>query len=557
MVYLTREQLEERLAALHEASLELVRDLSLDHVLKRIVSLAREQVGARYAALGVLDDEENLVRFIPVGMTKEQIRKTGHMPEGKGMIGAIQNERRTIRIPRIHEDARSSGFPAQHPPMESFLGVPILLGGQLLGQIYLTDKEDLPEFTETDEKVIETLAAYAAIAISNARLYGDVIDRDQALTQRNEDLALLNEMAADLTKSLEVDEIVERALQRAMDYLKVEAGEIYLNDSGSKTLRLVLHKGEAGAAFWSRDRFKPGEGFIGAVAETGKPLLSADFSKNMRFLRPAVIEAGFRCMACVPLVARENVVGVMCVASREAQYLDDRVINMLVAIGAWAGITIENALLHRGARRLAVMEERERIGMDLHDGIIQSIYSVGLALDYARYAVEDDPGMARGKIEQAIAGLNNAIRDIRSYILDLRPRQLRGEDLVSGLHRLVDEFRANSNTEVKMVVSDDILTDLPSDNASVLFHICQEAMANIAKHSRARRAEVRLWTTSERIILEILDDGQGFSPQQKENAIGHGLSNMKTRAHRVGGEVEINSETGKGTTVLAWVPRKE
>ncbi len=556
MVLLTREQLEERLAALHEASLELVRDLSLDHVLKRIVTLAREQVGAKYAALGVLDDDENLKHFIPVGMTEEEIRKTGHTPLGKGMIGAIQNERRTIRVSRISEDERSSGFPTHHPQMESFLGVPILLGEQLLGQIYLTDKEDYPEFTDTDEKVIETLAAYAAVALSNARLYGDVIDRDKALTQRNEDLALLNDMAADLTKSLEVDEIVARALQRAMDYLHMEAGEIYLNESGSKTMRLALHRGEAGAAFWSRERFKPGEGIVGAVAETGKPVLSAELAEDVRFLRPAVIEAGFRCMVSVPLVARENVVGVMCVASRAAQHLDGRVVQMLVSIGAWAGITIENALLHRSTRRLAVMEERERIGMDLHDGIIQSIYAVGLALDYARYAVEDDPGIALDKIEQAIAGLNNAIRDIRSYILDLRPRQLRGEDLIGGVHRLLHEFRANSNTEIKLVVSDDILTDLPPDNASVLFHICQEALANIAKHSHASRAEVRLWTTSERVILEVLDDGEGFSPKEKDSTIGHGLSNMKTRAHRVGGELEINSETGKGTTVLAWVPRK-
>lgn len=557
MVILTREQLEERLAALHEAGLELVRDLSIDHVLKRIVNLAREQVGAKYAALGVLDEDENMVRFIPVGMTREEIRKTGNVPEGKGMIGAIQNERRTIRVSSIGEDERSSGFPTQHPQMDSFLGVPILLGDQLLGQIYLTDKENYPEFTETDEKVIEMLAAYAAIAISNARLYGDVLVRDKALTQRNEDLALLNDMAADLTKSLEVDEIVARALKRAMDYLDVEAGEIYLSESGSKTMRLALHRGEAGAAFWSRDRFKPGEGIVGTVAETGKPLLSAELAKDTHFLRPAVIEAGFRCMVCVPLMARENVVGVMCVASRQVQHMDNRVVNMLVSIGAWAGITIENALLHRSARRLAVMEERERIGMDLHDGIIQSIYAVGLALDYARYAVEDNPDMALGKIEQAIDGLNNAIRDIRSYILDLRPRQLRGEDLISGLHRLLHEFRANSNTEVKLVVSDDILTDLPPDNASTLFHICQEALANIAKHARADKAEVRLWTTSERVLLEILDDGKGFSPREKDATIGHGLSNMQTRAHRVGGEMEVNSDSGKGTTVLAWVPRKE
>ncbi|MEJ2304125.1 MAG: GAF domain-containing protein [Anaerolineales bacterium] len=192
MVLLTREQLEERLLALHEASLELVRNLSLDKLLERIVHLARQQVGARYAALGVVDEQGDLVRFIPAGMTPEEIHKTGHQPEGKGMIGVVQQERRTIRIPDISKDPRGSGFPKEHPRMKSFLGVPIMLGERLLGELYLTDKEDHSEFTETDEQVIEMLAAYAAVAISNAQLYKGMKDRDEAITRRNEDLALVN-----------------------------------------------------------------------------------------------------------------------------------------------------------------------------------------------------------------------------------------------------------------------------------------------------------------------------------------------------------------------------
>jgi GAF domain-containing protein len=158
MVVLSREQIEERLVALHRASLELVSNLSLETVLERIVNLAREQAGARYAALGVINEEGELEKFIPVGISPQEAQRMGHPPRGLGLIGAIRRERRTIRIAEISQDERSVGFPPHHPPMSSFLGVPIMQGDQLLGQIYLTDKIDYPIFTEDDAIVIETLA---------------------------------------------------------------------------------------------------------------------------------------------------------------------------------------------------------------------------------------------------------------------------------------------------------------------------------------------------------------------------------------------------------------
>jgi two-component system sensor histidine kinase DevS len=557
MVLLTREQLEERLLALHEASLELVRNLSLDKLLERIVHLAREQAGARYAALGVVDERGDLVRFIPAGMTPEEVDKTGHQPEGKGMIGVVQQERRTIRIPDISKDPRSSGFPKEHPRMKSFLGVPIMLGERLLGELYLTDKEDHSEFTETDEQVIEMLAAYAAVAISNAQLYKGMKDRDEAITRRNEDLALVNHLAATLASYMEVDEILEQTLTRVMEHLEVEAGEIFLTEEGRHRLRLALHRGEAANAFWTRERFQFGEGYVGIVAQTGKALTSENPQKDLRYLRPAVVKAGFRSVACVPLTARGSVVGVMSVATRRERHFEEREVELLLAIGTWAGLSIENARLHRQGQRLAVLEERERIGMDLHDGIIQSIYGVGLALDLARVSVEDDPKMARMKIEQAIDGLNNSIRDIRSYILDLRPRQFRGEDLMVGLQKLVDEFSANASAKANLVGPKDGFVALPTANATALFHICQEALANVAKHARATRTDIRLWATNNRVLLEVSDDGMGFDLHKMNATLGHGLSNMQARVYKVGGDVEINSAPGDGTTVIAWVPKRE
>lgn len=555
MVILTRQQLEERLTTLHQASLELVGVLSLDEVLQRIVDLARVQAGARYAALGLIGRDGQIDRFIPVGMTSEQIDQIGDLPEGKGMLGALMDERRSIRVPEISADPRSGGFPAHHPVMHPFLGVPIISGENLLGLIYLTNKEDHFEFSEADERVIETLAAYAGVAIRNAQLYQDVVDRDQSLQKRNQDLALINNMAAAVTSSMEIDNIIDQALRRVLDYLDVDAGEIFLADESGRVFQLALHLGDTVDSFWTRDSFSLGEGPIGQVAESGKPLVSIDPQREVGFFRHEVVESGLCCVACIPIATRGSVVGVMCVAAKEPQNFDERVLDLLLSIGTWAGLSIENVRLGRQARHLAVLEERERIGMDLHDGIIQSIYGVGLALDYARSTVNDDPASARAKIDQAIEGLDTTIRDIRSYILDLRPRQFRGEDLMKGLEQLVEEFNVNSRSQAILLGPRNELGGLPTANATTLFHICQEALANSAKHAKASLVDVRLLTSDERVILEVTDDGLGFDVRKMSVTLGHGLSNMHIRAQKVGGEVEINSQLGSGTTVMAWVPR--
>jgi two-component system, NarL family, sensor histidine kinase DevS len=556
MVVLTREQIEERLAALHRASLELVGDLSLEVVLERIVNLARDQANARYAALGVLDKQGKLSKFIPVGMSDEEISLMDHPPMGLGLIGAIQHEGRTIRVRHISQDPRSIGFPSNHPPMESFLGVPILLGERLLGQIYLTDKMTHPEFTPDDERVIEMLAAYAAVAINNAELYENLLARDHDLVQRNADLALLNDLAVNLARTSDVQEVLQITLERVMAYLdvEVEAGEIFLKEEESPELRLALHLGESAEPFWTLDHFLPEDGLIGKVAKSGMAEVVQIGQRELRYIRRSVGENSMRCIACIPLIARRDVVGVMGVLTRNDQVLDSREMNLLNAVGALAGVTIDNARLNRQAQRLAVLEERERIGMDLHDGTIQSIYAVGLALEYALVSLVEEPAQARQKIIQATEGLNTTIRDIRAYILDLRPRSFKGEDLLESLKRLVDEFHENTRTEVILTGSENGKIALPPDQADALFHICQEALANVAKHARANKVTIQLWKAPERVLMEISDNGNGFDLRRMEMKLGHGLSNMQTRARRVSGDVEITSEAGKGTTVLAWVP---
>ena len=439
--------------------------------------------------------------------------------------------------------------------MKSFLGVPIVQGDRNLGQIYLTNKLDGPEFTPEDQLMIEMLAAYAAIAISNARMYRGLIQRDRVLTRRNENLALLNELSSTLATSSDIDEILEKALTQIMDYLRLEVGEFFLMQEDLRSLKRAKHQGDIVDSIWRTNFFKLGEGYVGVTAKDGlSRLLDLPFDDDIAELNPAIYEKKFRQVAIFPLHGRRGILGVLCVGTCHPQPLDELEVQFLAAISSWVSTGIENMQLNLQGRRLAILEERERIGMDLHDGIIQSIYAVGLTLEHARLLLNEDPEVACQRIEQSIADLNSAIRDIRSYMLDLRPRQLHDESLMNGIHRLTTELRANTLLEINLQGPSDGFDDLSEANAVALFHICQEAMANIAKHARAHSVDVTLWKTPQRVLLEVRDDGRGFDLENKKLSIGHGLANMQTRAHNVGGDVEFTSEPGLGTTVLAWVP---
>ena len=551
---LSCEDLQARLLALHRANLDLIKDISLDSLLKKIATIAKEQVAAEYAAVAVLDEKGRLLEFVPLGMTKKEIEKMPHKPKGLGILGALMDSDKPIRLSNIADDPRSVGFPKDHPYMRSFLGVPILTANNQLGQIYLTNKIGEDSFSEEDEQIIQMFAGYAAAAIQNARLYDNLRERDVALTQRSEDLALLNDIASALVPTQGLEEIVSKTLALVMDYLNVEAGEIFLLNEKTETLELKLHRGEAAEAFWTRSRFKLGEGFVGIVAAENKTLISEDLSKDMRYLRPAVVEAGFRQFACLPLTSGDKMIGVLGSAKRGNDPFDDRSIQLLTAVGNWAGLAIENSRMHRDAQRLAVLEERNRIGMDMHDGVIQSIFGVGLGLENLRHLIDEDPNKAKDGVRVAIDGLNQAIRDLRTYILDLRPRNLGNENLFVGLRRLLTEYRVNTLAEAMITGKESDFAALREDYALTFFHIAQEALANTAKHAKAKRVSVNLWKTEERVMMEIEDNGKGFSIDKMSMTLGHGLSNMHTRIRSAGGEVEIITAPDEGTTIMAWLP---
>lgn len=557
---LTREQLEERLATLHRASLELVKSTNPETLLERIAVLACDQVMAQYAALGILNDQGKLEKFIPIGMTPEAIQYMPHPPQGLGLIGALMNTDTPIRLANLHHDPRSSGFPNHHPEMTSFLGVPIRMGERQFGQIYLTNKLTAPEFTAEDQQVIEMLAAYAAVAISNARFFQQVTERDQALSRRNENLALINELAVSLSDSESTQQVLDQVLTKVMDYLHLDVGEIFLRQEDSPVLQMAMHRGASSTPLWTRSEFLFGEGIVGQTAKTGQLTQIAMESlrqaahANGNFFHEATLQGNLNMLVCLPLAGRRGVIGVMCLGSATEEAFDDLGMQFLSAITIWVGMALENLRLNVQQRRLAVLEERERIGMDLHDGIIQDIYAVGLTLEHARLLMNENLPASRQRIEQAINDLNSTIRDIRSYILDLRPRKLHEEDLVDGLKRLMAEFRANTLIEVSLQSPPQTM-HLPPAQALALFHITQEALANIGKHAHARHVTISLWTTAERVLLEVSDDGQGFDLDRIKQSIGHGLSNMQTRAQNAGGDLEISAEPGVGSTILVWVPK--
>lgn len=544
---------EARMRALHRASLSLYADLSLDSTLHRIVDAARELAEATYAAIGIVDGHGGLETFIPSGLSPEEQTRIPHLPTGRGLIGEMIRSGHSIRVPDMALHPASVGFPPGHPPMRSFLGVPIAAYGRPIGQIYLTNKVRANTFTEEDQHLIELLAAHAAAAIENARLFQAVQDREAELRQRNEELELVNTLASASSTNFDVDRVLGSILDRLLSLIEAHAGEIFLREEGGNAFALAVHRGLADTV--DTTRYRSGEGFIGWVVESGQPCWTDHLGTDPRLARPALAQAGFRTMACIPLAAPGGILGVMTLAFLGSRPVLEREIRLLTAIGGGVGMVLENARLLRQARRLAVLEERERIGMDLHDGIIQAIYAVGLTLDSARLLSK--PRDRRGSdaaLDRAIAGLNAIIRDIRTYILDLQPSRIPMNDLGEALRRLLGEFKANSLMEADLLLEPEVAEGLPAPMRAAAFHIAQEAVANIAKHSGARRAWVSVRRVDSEVMLQIIDNGRGFDSPGGSGVLGHGLSNMSARAHSAGGELEVASNPGEGTTITVRFP---
>ncbi len=540
---------ESRMGALHRATLTLFSDLSLDGVLRRIIHAARELSNARYAALGIPDGKGGLEKFLTLGLSDEELQRMPHAPEGIGLLGEMLRTGRSIRIADTSKHPSAVGFPPGHPKMRSFLGVPIAAYGRPLGQIYLTNKIGADQFSAEDQRLIEMLASHAAAAIENARLYRQVLDNEIELAQRNLELELVNALTTTVSSTMDLTEILELMSERVVQLFGAMAGEIFLREQAEGIYRLAVHQGDGIGKFWKDQHFGPGQGFIGHVAKLGKPFFSYALEDEPHFISQQVIDEGVGTLVGVPLTAPGQVMGVLCLVFHGERQIHDREVGLLEAVGAGIGIAVENAHLYRRARRLAVLEERERIAMDLHDGIIQSIYAVGLILEYVRIQMKEAESVGYDKLEQAIKGLNVVIGDIRSYILDLQPSRIQIDDLEQAFQQLVREFKANARIDLTCKIEAESISKLPQPIATELFLIAQEALANVAKHAGATSVLLNLQQAEDELLLQVIDNGRGFEIDTAPVILGHGLSNMRERTQNIGGKLEIVSRPNEGTTI--------
>lgn len=538
--------------AVHDAALSLFSDLSLDGVLQRIVHAACDLVGAQYAALGIPDPQGGLAKFISSGLSAEAESVLERLPEGQGLIGEMLRGGTSVRIDDISAHPKLTGFPENHPRMTTFLGVPIIAYGKTVGQIYLTDKTDGSVFSEADQQTLEMFTSYAAAAIENAQLYRQVLMSEAELTQRNEELELIHSLTGLISSSMELSDLLDDMFTRVLSQFSAGVAEIFLVDEASGVYKLMYRNGEPKSGLWLQQHFRPGEGSLGETAQLARVMCFQDLA-SVEGLVESAMQSGYNMIVGLPLLAQGTVVGVASLGFRGKREFGAREIGLLKAVGSGVGVAIMVARLNRQARRVAILEERERIAMDLHDGIIQSIYAVGLTLDYARMLIDEDSSEAKERQSEAIDGLNAVIRDIRSYILDLQPSRIRMSDLREGLVLLIREFKANSLVDAELLVEDNALVKLDAEDATALFLIAQEALSNVAKHAKASRVWVSVRELDSRVSLQIIDNGIGFDQDQETGRLGHGLNNMTERARQAKGEVEVISSPGEGTTITILV----
>ncbi|MBN1439134.1 MAG: GAF domain-containing sensor histidine kinase [Anaerolineales bacterium] len=540
---------------LHRISLELMRETSLDAVLDRTASVARRLTNARHAVVALLDDKGDLDRFV-YSFSRPQDTEVYSVPAAWWkLIAALCREGTPLFSADVRNDARLAGMTDNRMGIRSALGIPLRLEEKIAGAVILADKQGEGEFTPEDRKGIEILASFAGVAVENALSRVNLQEDERELTERNRELAIFNDVSVAANTTLELEGILATTLDRMMLHFRMLSGQVFLLEEDAQDVRMAMQRGDLRLFYWEKDVFAYGEGLVGRAASSRELTVVVDPPAEPGFDEDSFRANGLRMMIGVPLNSKGRILGVMMLSSTEVMRFTDRQKALLEAVGLSVGTAVENGLLHRKAQRLAVMEERERIGMDLHDGIIQSIYAVGLSLEEGLLEIGKTSPEARSKLERAISGLNAVIRDIREYIADLRPKRFIFDNLAVGLDMLIREFCVNTPISAEAELSEEAGRWLAPAAADALFHIAQEALANVARHARATRLKVSLAQVGDRVVLEVADNGVGFEPARQVSVETHGLANMEERARVVNGALTVASEAGKGTTVRVSIPR--
>ncbi|MDH6514831.1 signal transduction histidine kinase [Streptomyces sp. SAI-135] len=534
----------DRVHSLLEAVLSVGRELDLEQALHSIVEAAAALVDAQYAALGVIGpDGKRLSAFHTVGVTEEQIAEIGPYPEGHGILGELIRHPEPLRLSKLSDHSASYGFPPHHPPMNTFLGVPIRVREQVFGNLYLTEKRGGAQFDEEDEAVLSTLAVAAGVAIDNARLYEDSRLRERWLRANAEITHRLMSGAAH-TEVLRL--IADRARENTGAALALVAAP--MGDTDSLTVELAVGQG----ADAHRGLVLPvTSSLIGHAFASASPVTSADASTDERVAGAAERFGGLGPAVAVPIGSgTEGVRGVVLLVRETGRTpFTDKEIEPLRGFAAQAAVAMELAERRQDAEEIAVLKDRDRIARDLHDLAIQRLFATGMTLQSAGRLIEH--AEASERVVRAVDDLDETIKIIRSTIFGLRSREGgAGSGLRARAVRVVGEAATVLGFAPSIRMEGLVDTDVPREIADDVIAVLSEALTNVARHARAGRADVVLETDGREVRLTVSDDGVGIPAEGRRS----GLRNLADRAEGYGGDLTIDCPATGGTTLVWRVP---
>ncbi|MBD3138379.1 sensor histidine kinase [Microbispora bryophytorum] len=522
----------DRVHALLEAVVSIGSDLDLEVVLRRIVATAATLVDATYGAMGVIGEENTLVQFVPVGLSEEEIARIEHWPHGLGLLGLLIKEPRTLRLADISRHPESYGFPPGHPPMGSFLGVPVRVREEVFGNLYLTEKRGGGNFDEDDEAIVVALATAAGVAIENARLYEESRRRETWLRASSD-------ITTRLLSGGEPQEVLTLIARRAREMADADAVAILLPRKGGDALQVALEDGVL------QDAVLPIEGSLsGRAFLSGEPLMLDDPAGGDVQLA-GDLDPGP--VAAVPLGAAGAVRGVLALVKRSGRMpFSQSELRTLHAFAGQAAVALELAETRRDAERLGLLEDRDRIAKDLHDVVIQRLFAVAMTLMSAVRLVERPEASTR--LQSAIDELDTTIRQIRSTIFALQtPREDASPSLRAQVVDLVEGARGHLGFMPGLSLEGRLDNDVPAEIAEHLLAVLREALSNLVRHARATQADVTVHAADGRLTLVVEDNGVGIPAEGRRS----GLRNLADRAERLGGALTLTSP-GTGGARLEW-----
>jgi len=546
---------EDRLRRLIAAGRSLVAERELERVFERLLEVARELTGARYAAIGILDDaRENLADFITAGIDADAHAEIGALPRGLGVLGQLIQNPEPLRLRDVSEHPRSYGFPAGHPAMRGFLGVPILIRGEVWGNLYLADKAR-SEFDEADEETTVVLAAWAGIAVENARLYRQINQRRNELERSVRALEATSEIAQVVGGETRLDRVLELIANRSRALVDA-SGVVILLAEGDE---FVVAASAGNVPEQLAGARVPASGSTAVrVLAAGRPERVADLRGSARF---ALAEMGLRPRSAlfVPLVFRGLQVGVIEAFDRvdgpEFRVVDEGMLLASAASAATAVVTAQSVERDRLRRSLnAAEEERRRWARELHDDTLQALGGLRVLLSSARR--RDDVESLHAALDGAVAQLGEEITNLRALITELRPAALDELGLRPALEALIERGRTMHGLAIDATLEldrggDSLRPRLHPDIETAVYRVVQESLGNAARHARAEHLRVVVLRRGDEVLITIRDDGHGFDVQTP--SAGFGLTSMRERISLVGGQIEITSSPD-GTTIAAIVP---